>query len=78
MQNLGTQAASGVIGPNTQRQIADAFSVAMADLVSQKLIRIASITIDQFSANGEYVVFRWQDLTTLDPANPTLEQVTRL
>ena len=76
--NLGLQAASGVIGPNTQRQLADAFAVAMADIVAQKLIKILSVTVDQFSQSGEYVIFRWQDLTTADPSTPTLEQVTRL
>lgn len=77
--NFGLTAASGVIGANVQRQVDSAIRLAMQDIVDQRLISIVSVDIDRFSTSGEYVTFKWIDLTNVvPPGNQAIEQVTKL
>jgi hypothetical protein len=56
---------------NFQRQISDAYTLALSDLVNAKLIRIVSIVAQQIDVNRGSVTVSWVDLTNL-----TEQQVT--
>lgn len=59
----GLEAPGGVIGTNFAAKRADAIRTALADLVTQRLIAIESITVDA-KARPVFTRVQWRDLTT--------------
>lgn len=80
LRDFGLAAPSGVIGANIQKRIENDIALAMKDLVDQKIIKIVSVQLDRFSTSGEYVTFKWIDLTAQNVGTSTVsnEQVTKL
>lgn len=58
------------IGATVQKDLTDAYRLALKDLVDQKRIAILDVTVQSPKPGAEYVLVRWRDLSS------GLEQVT--
>lgn len=73
MKGLGLAAPTGVVGPNTQKQLEQQVRLAMKDLLDAKVISFLGVTVQRMPNGAYWRHFDWRDLTV---ANPATEQTS--